>query len=72
MTTLKIGRRHKIEASNAAEASAIYCKLRDESGEGASTWPDGKFGNLHISYNGKVWTGKFSDPNRALVFNPYA
>jgi hypothetical protein len=72
MTTLMIGRRHKIEASDAAEASAIYCKLRDESGEGASTWPNGRFGKYHISYNGKVWSGKFGDPNRTLVFSPYA
>lgn len=72
MATLTIGRRHKVEASDAAEASAIYCKLRDESGEGSSTWPNGKFGKLHISYNGKVWTGEFYDPTRKLVFNPYA
>ena len=70
METLTIGRRIKVEASNAAEASAIYCKLRDESGEGASTWPAGRFGSLHISYNGKVWSG--ADDHRKIVFNPYA
>jgi len=45
----------KIEATTAAEASAIYCKLRDDSGEGASTFPDGKWNGNRISYNGRVW-----------------
>ena len=62
-------------ASSIAEASALYCKLRDESGEGASTFPmpalrgpQGPFGNL--AYNGKVYC-EGRDGSRVLVFNPY-
>lgn len=49
-----------------AHASALYCALRDESGEGASTFPEaalftrGTFGRTEplgrISYNGRVWS----------------
>lgn len=60
---LAIGRRHWVPVSSLAEASAIYQRLRDESGEGASTFPFGKVhdagggANYVISYNGRVWRG---------------
>lgn len=53
------------------DASKVYCQVRDESGEGASTFPDGLvFGSnslaYTISYNGKVWL------RDEVVYNPYA
>jgi hypothetical protein len=55
--TLRIGRRHKIEVADLEEASRVYQRLRDDSGEGYSTFPDGRVspGNYHVSYNGRVW-----------------
>lgn len=41
-------------------ASEMYCAERDESGEGASTFPDAKIvtadgRKFRVSYNGRVW-----------------
>lgn len=58
--TLKIGRRLSLQVSSPEEASKEYSRLRDQSGEGASTWPDGKLSNgMVVSYNGRVWTGPY-------------
>jgi hypothetical protein len=59
---LAIGRRHHSEHASIAAAVDHYCALRDDSGEGASTWPDGTVWEpcgprLRISYNGRVWHG---------------
>lgn len=56
----------RIIASNAQEASEIYCEARDTSGEGASTFPEGNWKGHRISYNGRVWQkdGKLS------IYNP--
>ena len=59
---LHIPRRLKLTAfATAAEAVAEYERLRDESGEGASTWPHAKLltptETLSISYNGRLWRG---------------
>ena len=62
---LIIGSRHKIEVTDIAAASAAYCQLRDESGEGASTWPKGRVGLHRISYNGKVWM------DDKVAYSPY-
>lgn len=61
MLTLKIGRRLNTTVASIAEAQRRYCQMRDESGEGASTFPqgtliDGKVKH-RISYNGRVWVG---------------
>lgn len=51
-----IGRRMKAEVMDLQEAVDIYNFQRDKSGEGASTFPDGKIeGGYKISYNGRVW-----------------
>lgn len=55
-----------IVAETAKEASEKYAKMRDESGEGASTWPDGNWSGHRISYNGKIWDGE------TLIYDPYA
>ena len=60
VTTLVIGRRHRSEHLSVREAQAEYVRLRDESGEGCSTFPHGKiwevFGpRIRISYNGRLW-----------------
>jgi hypothetical protein len=74
--TLKIGRRATLAVSSIAQASAEYSRLRDESGEGASTFPngslliDGKF--YCISYNGKVWKNETWRTDSVPVFDPYA
>ena len=54
---LKIGRRATVYVATLAEASEVYQKLRAESGEGYSTFPDGRVGVYRISYNGNVWLG---------------
>jgi hypothetical protein len=59
-----------------AEASRIYSQMRDESDEGASTWPDGfvndyGFNVARISYNGKVWRSLEYQPNEQPLFDPY-
>jgi hypothetical protein len=45
------------------------------SGEGASTFPNGKIigadGPHYVSYNGKVWKGKWVEGKKP-VYNPYA
>lgn len=58
--TLVIGRRHRSEHATIAQAQDEYCRLRDESYEGASTWPDGKIWEpcgprIRVSYNGRMW-----------------
>ena len=68
---LQIGKRHNIKVASLEEASRIYCTLRDESGEGGSTFPEGKVGDHRISYNGKVWLGKWKVGDKP-VFDPYA
>ena len=54
---LKIGRRERVAVCSLAEASRVYGRVRDESGEGSSTFPAGRVGKLRISYNGRVWDG---------------
>jgi hypothetical protein len=50
----------KYEGQSLKELSEKYCQLRDDSGEGASTFPfppvySDKTQIGHISYNGRVW-----------------
>lgn len=57
-----------LEVGCFSQGYEAYAKVRDESGEGASTFPDGELlGQRHyrISYNGKVWDGD------ECVYNPY-
>ena len=58
---LKIGRRSTHEVADAVEASRVFSAERDASGEGASTFPDGKVTDkgrfvARISYNGRIWS----------------
>lgn len=54
--TLTVGKRATVRVETLEEASAVYERLREESGEGASTFPDGRItGGYRISYNGRVW-----------------
>lgn len=59
--TLKIGRRQSVPVRDLVDASNTYGILRDESGEGASTFPEGRVDidgkRYRISYNGRVWCG---------------
>jgi hypothetical protein len=55
---LKVGRREYAVAS-VEEASRLYQQLRDQSGLGASRWPQGRLSDgLTISYTGRVWRGE--------------
>lgn len=60
--TLKIGRRHTGEYPTAADAREAYKRLRDESMEGGSTWPDGIITSgktkIYLSYNGRAWADR--------------
>lgn len=55
---LQIGKR-QFPASDLAEASRIYQRERDASGEGGSTFHQGHInvigGTFKVSYNGRVW-----------------
>jgi hypothetical protein len=57
-TMLFIGR-ERIEVADLIDAQRVYCQRRDESGEGASTFPIGRVfvGKVAytISYNGRAW-----------------
>lgn len=61
MATLSIGKRVQNQEFQTARAAVeFYINQRDESDEGASTWPNGKLvlasGRvLVLSYNGRVW-----------------
>ena len=62
MMTLRIGRRLTVEVTDLVAASRAYQTARDESGEGASTFPEGivksRDGSVYrVSYNGRVWLG---------------
>jgi len=62
---LRIGRsRTLVAVANFAEASRFYAELRDRSGHGASSMPEGRIYDAEtgkpvasLSYNGKVWDG---------------
>jgi hypothetical protein len=62
---LRIGRsRNLVEVASLAEASRIYAELRDRTGRGASTMPEGRIYDAetcklvaNLSYNGRVWQG---------------
>jgi hypothetical protein len=56
MLVLKIGVRFTGEVETLEEASLKYQELRDQSEEGASSFPNGRVtGGYLISYNGRVW-----------------
>ncbi len=68
------------QAATLAGISAAYSKIRDESGEGATTFPfvmaavaGEEFG--YISYNGRVWAGahgRDSKPHNSPLYDPCA
>jgi len=62
MFTLKIGRRLTATVASIEDAQRAYRQARDESCEGASTFPEGRLTGdgrkLRISYNGRVWDGE--------------
>jgi len=72
---LKIGRRHTVRVLSLEDASCVYQQLRDESGEGGSTFPDGELtiGNriYRVSYNGKVWANMEWKSGDAPAYSPY-
>lgn len=68
MTLVVPGRVPSTVVNGYAEASGIFAKARAASGEGASTFPDGKLiaqdGETvaWISYNGRVWSTRTYAP----------
>ena len=63
MFKLMIGRRVKVMVPSLKVASDVFQRVRDESGEGCSTFPDGVVtaddgAKYRISYNGRVWNGQ--------------
>lgn len=74
MLTLKIGA-ETYKVTDYADASRVYCAVRDESMLGGSEFPSGRIGRKAcVSYNGKVWEGAPKDwyPGKAPLFNPYS
>jgi hypothetical protein len=56
--TLSIGRRFRAEVESLEEASREYQLQRDESGQSAEVFPEGRVTRgYRISYNGRVWHG---------------
>lgn len=73
--TLVIPRRHLQEVSTLRQASEVFSSLRDESGEGGSTFPDGivRDGNAvlaRVSYNGRVWLPGEWKPGDRPIYDP--
>jgi len=68
---LQIGA-NRYPVASLAEASALYSELRDDSGEGASTWPTGHIvgTDMQVSYNGKVFQGRWF-AGKKPVYDPY-
>lgn len=72
---LTIRGRHSQAVSTLRDASEAYAKVRDDSGEGASTFPEGvvRAGRLaigRVSYNGRVWQpGEWKQGDRPLYDN---
>lgn len=60
----------KINATSAAEASAIYCAKLNASGKGARSFPDGEWQGHRISYNGRVWEAGKEFPEAKAIYNP--
>lgn len=70
------------QAATLAGISAAYCKARDESGEGASTFPfpdvrikgrDGKEITVaRMSYNGRVWPNAEHEDCGGPFYDPAA
>lgn len=65
MFKLTIPRRVKATThATIREAQVAFQTARDNSGEGGSTWPDGKLVDLiaqktyRVSYNARVWDGE--------------
>lgn len=66
-----IGSRTSVVLDSLHECSLFYQKVRDESGEGASSFPVGRIvggpeKGLVISYNGRIWR-KWSSYSPELV-----
>lgn len=73
---LRIGRRHTIKVLSLEDASMQYSAARDASGEGGSTFPEGRLTlggrKYRVSYNGKVWEGSRPwQSGDVPVFSPY-
>lgn len=76
--TIKV-RQKTYTALTLEEISKQYAELRDESGEGGTTWRPVNItddsGNVvgFLSYNAKVWSGSIDNSAGATcLFNPYA
>jgi len=74
--TMKIGRWQHAVASY-ADASNVFCAMRDRLGRGASGTPtpliyEAESVVAHVSYNGRVWPGSPKDWRDGLVplFDP--
>lgn len=72
MLTLTIPGRLSQDVADFAAASAAYAQARDLSGEGGSTFPEGRLDRAgvqiaRLSYNARVWVAA---PNGLLVYCP--
>lgn len=71
---LQMGRRRK-QVESLKAASELYCQIRDASGAGASTFPEGIIvddaGNFmaRISYNGRVWAQRNWTDSEVPIFD---
>lgn len=73
---LSIPRRGTWDVESFQEASEVYCKLRDLSGEGYSTFragilvSDDRTKKWRVSYNGRIWAGTRHQPGVPAVYDP--
>lgn len=74
------GQNIRVALESIEHASALYCALRDESGLGASEWPEatlmarGTWGRTEplgrISYNGRVWSPGPWSADATPIYDP--
>lgn len=69
--------RNVTAVKNYAEASGVWCEMRDENGFGSSDMPSLTIVDLntgatvaHVSYNGRVWPGASWKPDAKPLYEP--
>jgi hypothetical protein len=72
---LWIGNRFNSNVRDLAHASEVYARERDESGEGASTFPNGRIMKggrkiANVSYNARVWPKEGTGPGFTPLYDP--
>jgi hypothetical protein len=73
--TLSIGRRFRATVQSFEAASKLYAEKRNASGEGGSTWPEGRIIQndkliARVSYNSRIWPAEEWTTEQKPLFVP--